>query len=113
MSTALLTFLTLCCLAACLVAVYFAVAARTYADQLAKEHAAIVRLDGELAALDGIVKRLRGRVYADEGHGRRTRALDPTEPDWEPPALANGADVDPELQALLALQTAPPVRPGK
>lgn len=99
LSTALFTFLVLCSVAAAAVAVYFAAVARGYAEELAKQRATLVRLDGELAALDAIVKRLRGRVYADEQHGNRPR------PDDDPP-LMNGAD--PELAAYLALQQASP-----
>lgn len=103
LSTALLTFLMLCSSAACAVAVYFAAVARGYAEALAKQRGELVRLDGELSALDAIVKRLRGRVYADEQHGNRPR---PPERDTEP--VNSHAVDDAELASLLALQSAPP-----
>lgn len=85
--------------------------AEDHARSIARDAKKIAALHDELESVHGRLNRLAGRVYASSR---------------KPPAEANGddgpgvfpgnqqlAELDPELAAELALQTAPPVSPGK
>lgn len=114
LSTGLFTFLLLLAMAAAGAALYFAFEARAAAAQLAADRGTLLRVDGELAALETVVRRLRGRVYADEQHGHRPR---PPSPNPTGEELLDGTILadesgDDELQAMLRLQRAPSARPG-
>lgn len=104
MLTGLSTFLLLTLLASVAACWYYAQAAREAAKQLTADRGTLVRLDGELAALEAIVKSVRGRVYAQQGHARRRGAATPD--DDAVPGLDDLGDADDEFQAALALQAA-------
>jgi hypothetical protein len=105
------------CAVICALGVYSAVRTLERAEALAHRlerdlrTLEVVRIDVE--SLSGRVRRLAGTIYSPPGVGGRPKKQPNTLDDelYGPGAL-DGEDVDPELQAALALQTAPPVAPG-
>lgn len=112
--TALFTGLSVACAAVCAVAVFILVRKLERAEEIIaqfdgeRRQLAILRID--MDALDLRLRRLAGTVYSPPGVRRKPPAVKgPDEPE-SPQADLN--ELDPELAAELALQTAPPVSPG-
>lgn len=117
LSTGLLTALTVLSIIAasiaalaCVLSVRAAARSEKAADDLEGKLRAVKAQRDELAAMSGRLDRLAGRVYQQSRRPpvskRDTALTDPDDAHFD-------SDLDPELAAELALQSAPPVDPGK
>lgn len=78
-------------------------------EVLARELRGVKQTRIDIAALEGKLERLAGRVYAQN---RKPRQPEPEGDGDEVDDQRGLAALDPEIAATLALQTSPPVRPA-
>lgn len=101
------------CVGAAYVAYQAARSAVESGDRLERDLRAMRGLRDDVTALSSRLDRVSGRVYAQ---ARRPKlAQEQADDDLFQLPLQNGQgdEIDPELAATIALQTAPPVAPGK
>lgn len=123
LSTGLLTALTVLSIIAasiaalaCVLSVRAAARSEKAADDLEGKLRAVKAQRDELAAMSGRLDRLAGRVYQQSRRPPVSKSFAPEEPDGDMGPSRHqvfDSDLDPELAAELALQSAPPVDPGK